>query len=512
MRNARLYARPEVIALAMLTVISVPAGLTGQADVPVYQTDFPPEEFKARWAKVYDQIGPTAVAIVQGVGLTPGFIFPRQHNEFYYLSGVETPGSYIMLDGRTRTATLYLPRRNARLEAAEGRVLSADDADLVKRLVGVDDVQPVDAMREGWPPPAARAGGAAPAAGGGDGGRGATPRLVIYTPFAPAENYAMSRGEAASAARAQVADYWDQRPSEELNFVHLLQTRLGAEVRDLSPILDGLRSIKSPREIDLIRRSSQIAALGIIEAMKATEPGVYEYQLDAAARYVFLVNGARLDAYRSITAAGMTNIISLHYFRNTSQARAGDLVLMDYAPDFRYYTSDIGRMWPVSGTFNPEQRALLGFILEYRNAIIARIRPGVTSQQVMEEARAAMEPVFARTKFVKPEHERAARDLVQSGGGVFSHSVGMAVHDVGGRSNPLKVGQVFSVDPQLRMRDANGNTILYMRYEDVGVVTETGFENFTAFMPSTLEEIEKTVQMKGVVQAYPANAMPWKKN
>ena len=61
------------------------------------------------------------------------------------------------------------------------------------------------------------------------------------------------------------------------------------------------------------------------------------------------------------------------------------------------------------------------------------------------------------------------------------------------------------------MPDANGNTILYMRNEDVGVVTETGFENFTAFMPSTLEEIEKTVQMKGVVQAYPANAMPWKR-
>src|SRR5687767_934633 len=146
MRNARRYARPQVIALAILTFIGVPAGLTGQADVPVYQTDFPAEEFKARWAKVYDQIGPTAVAIVQGVGLTPGFIFPRQHNEFYYLSGVETPGSYIMLDGRTRTATLYLPRRNARLEAAEGRVLSADDAELVKRLTGVDDVQPVDAM------------------------------------------------------------------------------------------------------------------------------------------------------------------------------------------------------------------------------------------------------------------------------------------------------------------------------------------------------------------------------
>ncbi|MGH7469256.1 MAG: aminopeptidase P N-terminal domain-containing protein [Longimicrobiales bacterium] len=517
MRQARkwyaLLALATVVLLSMLATHEVRA----QADVPVYQTDFPAAEFKARWARIYDQIGNNAVAVVAGVGMTPGFIFPRQNNEFYYLSGVETPGSYIMFDGRNRTTTMYLPRRNAQLEAAEGRVLSADDADLVKRLTGADNVQPVDAMREGWPPPvtagaaegAGRAAGAGGAGGGGRGRGGA--RMVIYTPFAPAENYAMSRGEAASAGRAQVADYWDQRPSEELHFVHLLQTRLGAEVRDLSPVLDELRSIKSPREIDLIRRASQIAALGIIEAMKATQPGVFEYHLDAAARYVFLANGARLDGYRSITAAGMSNIVSLHYFRNTSELKDGDLVLMDYAPDFRYYTSDIGRMWPVNGTFNPEQRALLGFILEYRNAIIARIKPGVTSQQVMEEARAAMEPVFARTKFVKPEHEQAARDLVRTGGGVFSHAVGLAVHDVGGRSNPLKVGQVFSVDPQLRMRDANGQTVLYMRYEDVGVVTETGFENFTDFMPSRLEDIERTVRMKGIIQDYPPSVMPWKK-
>ena len=144
---------PTAIAIALLLPAS-PARLDAQADPP-YQTDFPPDEFKARWARIYDQIGADAVAVVQGVGMTPGFMFPRQNNEFYYLCGVETPGAYLMLDGRTRTAVLYLPRRNARLEAAEGRVLSADDAELVRRLTGVDQVQPVEAMRENWPPPAA---------------------------------------------------------------------------------------------------------------------------------------------------------------------------------------------------------------------------------------------------------------------------------------------------------------------------------------------------------------------
>ena len=83
--------------------------------------------------------------------------------------------------------------------------------------------------------------------------------------------------------------------------------------------------------------------------MRSTEPGVTEYQLDAAARYVFLVNDARLEGYRSITATGTENINNMHYFRNTATLKDGDLVLMDYAPDYRYYVSDIGRVWPVNG-------------------------------------------------------------------------------------------------------------------------------------------------------------------
>jgi Xaa-Pro aminopeptidase len=292
-----------------------------------------------------------------------------------------------------------------------------------------------------------------------------------------------------------------------MHFIALLHARYPrAQVMDLTPFLDELRGIKSEREIALIRRASQLAGYGIVEAMKSSRPGVYEYELDAAARYVFLVNGARLEGYRSIIAAGTQNIGNIHYFRNTSAMKDGDLVLMDYAPDYRYYTSDIGRMWPASGRFQPWQRELLQFILEYRNAVIARIRPGVTADSVMAEARVAMEAVFARTRFSKPAYERAARNLVNQGGGVFSHTVGMAVHDVGSyRGGPLRPGQVFSVDPQLRVPEEG----LYLRYEDVGVVTETGFENFTDFLVSELDDIERTVRGGGgMVQAYPRRGEP----
>src|SRR5262245_29569211 len=116
-----------------------------------YQADFPPEEFRARWNAVLDRIGDDSVAVVQGVPLTNGFQLPRQSNSFYYLSGIETPGAYLLLDGRSRQATLYLPPRNERLERSEGKVLSADDAEQVKTLTGADEVRATSTMAEARP-------------------------------------------------------------------------------------------------------------------------------------------------------------------------------------------------------------------------------------------------------------------------------------------------------------------------------------------------------------------------
>jgi Xaa-Pro aminopeptidase len=479
--------------MRILPALFLTALTLGAQSAPWYQSDFPPEEFRARWNKLFDKIGNEAVAVLQGVALTPGFVMPRQTNEFYYLCGLETPHSYLLLDGRTRKVTLFVPPRNRRLEASEGRVLSADDATQIKQLTGVDEVQDIEAMRtSNWLSlPNTRQ----------------QPPLTIYTLFSPGEGAAQSRFELNATNTAILNDFWDSRIPREMQFAGMLATRFPrARLADLTPVLDELRSVKSPREVSLIRRASQIAGQGILEAMKSTRAGMYEYELDAAARYVFLVNGARLEGYRSITAAGTANIWNAHYYRNMSKLDGGQLVLMDFAPDYRYYTSDVTRMWPVNGTYSPVQRELLQFVLEYRNAIIKRIRPGVTARQIMDEAKVAMEPVFARTKFSKPAYEGAARELVERGGGVFSHPVGLTVHDDGPYNpGPLKVGHVFSIDPQLRVPDEN----LYIRYEDVVAVTETGVENFTDWLVSELDDMEKVVRTGGgIVQRIPPSVPP----
>ena len=202
-----------VLAAALAAVTAVPSAQH-------YQSDFPPEEFRARWDKVFEKIGNNAVAVLQGMPRTDGFIFPRQYNSFYYLSGIETPGSYFLLDGRTKKVTLYLPPRNAALEQAEGQILSASDAELVMGLTGVDDVQPLATMTApNWP--------AIPVASG--------PRAVaaIYAEFSPPEGSEQSRGELVSAETARATDYWDGGVSRQRRFVELLRVRNPrAEIRD----------------------------------------------------------------------------------------------------------------------------------------------------------------------------------------------------------------------------------------------------------------------------------------
>jgi len=442
-----------------------------------HQYHFPPEEFQARWEKVFSKIG-DATAIIQGAPDNGGFIYPRQSNTFYYLSGVENPNSYLVLNGKDRTVTLYLSPYRTR---HENRTYNLKNVERVKKRTGVHDVKPVAELTS-------------------------IAASVIYTPFSPAEGQGQSRWELQNAARKSATDYWDSRISRENHFIALLQTRNPrAEIRNLTPILDELRTIKSPREIELLRRAGKCAALGIKEAMRTTQPDLYEYHLDAAARYVFLVNGARLEGYRSITAAGVDNIIDGHYYFNTSQLKKGDLILMDYAPDYAYYVSDIGRMWPVDGKFLPWQRELCQIILTYHKAILKRIGPGLTPKQIMADAETEMAPILAKTRFSKPCYEKAARKMVETGGGVFSHLVGMAVHDVGHYySQPLVPGLVFAVDPQLRVPEEN----LYMRIEDTILVTEEGIENFTLLAPSELDEIEKTVGKSGLIQEFPPVLKP----
>jgi Xaa-Pro aminopeptidase len=460
-------------------------------DNPHYQTDFSKEEFAERRSKIFTAIGTKAVAVIQGAGGIPGFSVFRQSNTFYYLTGIESPHAYLLLNGGNKRSTLYLPHRDEGMEGNQGKVLSAEDAELVKQLTGIEHVKALeflsaDLVSTGLIRP---------------------PAPLLYTEFSPAETGNDSRDELLYAQARSSSDPWDGRETKEASFITKLRQRLPQfEIRDLSPILDAMRVIKSPKEIELIRKATQISGMGLIEAMKSTRAGVYEYQLDAAAKYIFYLHGARGDAYASIVGGG-TNAYMGHYFHKTDALKDGDLVLMDYAPDYRYYSSDVTRIWPVNGTFDSEQKELYNFIVAYRDALFRYIKPGVTSDEVLDGAAADMKQYLIGRKFLKPAHQKAVEEGLKFHGH-FQHPVGMAVHDVGQvRGVKLQPGMIFTIDPMIWIPEERH----YIRIEDMALVTADGVENLSAFVPSRLEDVESAIREKGLIEFRPAAELPLKK-
>ena len=456
-----------------------------QEGVPLFTRDFPREEFAARRARVYEAVGENGVALIQGAPSPNSYTRFRQTNELYYLTGIEVPHAYALLDGMSKRTTIYLPHRNEARERSEGKVLSAEDADLVRELSGIEAVAPTEALAEHL----------------GRHARSSTSR-TLWTPFQPAEGMAVSRDLGIRGVADIASDPWDGRPSREGELIHLIRTRFPQfEVRNLTPVLDSLRLIKSPRELALIRKATVASAHAILEAMRSTEPGIHEYELDAVAKFVFYRNGAQGDAYYSLIASG-PNATYPHYNAGRRVMKDGDFLLMDYAPDIGYYMSDITRMWPVNGKFNAWQRELYTFYLATYRAILDRIRPGATPAAIRNEAASEMDAILARTRFSKPLYEKAARQFVESyrrGSSSLGHWVGMATHDVGSDIGPLRPGMVFTIEPQFRVPEEN----IYIRLEDLIIIGEEKAEIVSDFLPLDIASIETIMKEEGMLRRYP---------
>ncbi len=479
--------RPVMIPSVLLLAALRAPTLVAQEGVPPFTQDFPPEEFAARRLAVARAIGPDAVAVIQGAPSPQGYVRFRQSNEAYYLSGVEVPHLLLLIEGGTGRTTLYLPHRNPGRDRGEGRMLSAEDAEEVVKLTGVQAVAGPELLAEHLGRMVNRSG------------------RTLYTPHAPAEGAVMSRDLGLRVNGDIASDPWDGRPSREGHFIGLLRTRFPRfEIADLTPTLDGLRLIKSPREIALIRRSSLLSGLALMEAMRSTEPGVIEDELDAVAKFIYHRNGAKEDSYYSLIGSGR-NAWYPHYHANQRTMPDGDLVLMDYAPNVGYYNSDVTRMWPVNGRFTAGQRELYGFYLACYQAIITAMKPNVPIRTIKEQAAASMGRALATWQFSKPAYRKGAEAFVAeyqasaASGGMLGHWVGMATHDDGGAAETLRPGMVFTIEPALRVPEEQ----IYIRLEDMFLVSETGIENLSGFVPVEPAAIEQLMKEPGVLQRYP---------
>jgi Xaa-Pro aminopeptidase len=440
---------------------------------------FPPEEFAARREKVIAQIG-DAVAIVLGATEPPGEVPFRQNSQAFYLSGVVEPRAIVLIDGRTKQTTVFLQPADARRDASMFGPALAPGAETAKAL-GVDAVLPraeftatVTAL--------------------------AQDRRTIYAPFAAEVLGSQSQGDPTRLWTANKADPWDGRDSREASFIDKLKLASpSSEIKNLDPIVNALRAVKSPREIAILREATRIAGDGIIAAMRRARPGLHEYELQAEAEYVFKNAGAQGASYFALIATGR-NTYYTHYHRATATLADGDLVQFDYAPDYKYYQSDVTRVFPANGKFTPRQREYYEIYLKLYQALLTSIAVHKTPGEVIAMAVTKMAAIMASYRFTDERIRTAAAKMVdgfraRKDARGLGHNVGLEVHDVGGLQAPtLEPGRVFTIEPQMRLEDEH----LGVRLEDMILITDTGYENLSQFVPIEVRDIEKLMSATGI--------------
>ena len=443
-----------------------------------FQTDFALDEFRARRAAVCERIG-NAWALIVSAPATNGSMAFRQYNDFYYLCGLEVPHSYLLIDGASGKATLYLPAASHLGQDSDDPLLCADDPDRVIKTTGVEAVKHRDQLV-------------------GDLANVTT----LFTFLRDGEGLRACVRSLNDARKQIEADPIDAHPSRGQFICEKLKSQLpNLQLKDIEPIVYEMRMDKSPAEIDLLRRASQLSAFGLCEAMRATRPGVMEYQLAALLHYHYL-GGGSLDASYPPIVGGGKNAFHGHYHANRSPLHDGDMVLVDCAPDYHNYTSDITRMWPVNGKFSPAQRALYGFVTEYHKTLISAVRPGRTCDEIEDEAVEIMRGRLHEFDFATESHATGPQWMFNFRKHL-AHSVGLSVHDgVSHKDVPLRPGVVFSIDPQMKIKADR----LYQRVEDTVLITENGCDVLTKDAPLDLDAIETLMQAPSLLDAFPPMA------
>lgn len=252
------------------------------------------------------------------------------------------------------------------------------------------------------------------------------------------------------------------------------------KVENANPLIRRLRTIKQPCEIEAIRRAERITGDGIMAMMKASRPGMYEYQYKAEFDHALGQHSAEGPAFPSIISAGRNNFC-IHYYAYTGQAMDGDMILNDVGAQYDSLMTDVSRGWPCNGRFSERQRILYECALATSNHMFSIIKPGMKMRDVDGTIRSYNAECMKDAGVIRSVDEIGA--YMWHGG---AHHVGYDVHDVVETPELIAPGMVFCVDVGI-YHEAWG---IGFRLEDNCLVTEDGCENLSAGIPRTIEDIE----------------------
>jgi Xaa-Pro aminopeptidase len=400
----------------------------------------------------------------------------RQSSDLYYLTGFTEPEAVLVLaPHRPEAVTLFLRPRDRELEVWNGRRLGVEAA---PAELGIDAAYPIDELAQRLPDALAGAHRA-------------------FVGLGEDERFDRSFFAALHAARTK--------------------TRRTGFAPDTfvepSTILHEMRLVKDAGEIEAMRRAAAVTRLGHLAGMRATRPGLTEFELEAVIEHAYRANGAQDVAYPSIVAGG-DNATILHYNTNRATLRAGELVLVDSAAELDLYASDVTRTWPVDGRFTAEQRAIYEIVLAAQKAAIAEVRPGAHVRSAHEVALRVLSAGLIDLGLLQGSVDEAIetegyKPFYMHGTG---HWIGLDVHDVGSYTlrdgttrRPLEPGMVVTVEPGLYV---NRDLDVDERFKGIGVRIEDdilcgpdGPVNLSDGIPKEIAELEEIVGSGALARA-----------
>jgi len=282
------------------------------------------------------------------------------------------------------------------------------------------------------------------------------------------------------------------------NEVPVRDYRYAAYMRDRYPlhnykrsakILKELRAIKTPLEIEVMQKAIDITDNTFRRLLRFIKPGVMEYEIDAEIWHSFLSQRASGPAYGSIIASG-DRARTLHYVNNNQECKDGELILMDFGARYGNYAADLTRTVPVNGKFSRRQKTVYNACLDLHYYCASILKPGISINDYTEKAGDRATELFQKIGLLKksdiknedPEN-RAYRKYLYHG---ISHHLGIDVHDLGTRTEPVKSGMVFTIEPGIYIEEEH----IGIRIENNYWITRNGNKDLMKNIPITVEDIE----------------------
>lgn len=272
------------------------------------------------------------------------------------------------------------------------------------------------------------------------------------------------------------------------------------DIRELNRYMSSLRGIKTPEEVELLRKAVFISTVGQVEVMKAMKPGMSETEIQGIHEYVFKKYGSEYEGYPSIVGAGNNGCI-LHYIENEKpHIESKEMILMDLGAEYHGYTADVTRTIPIDGEFSAEEKAIYDLVYKAQETAIQMCKPGVTFAELSKVAKDIINEGLAELGIIKSP---SARHLYYPHG--LSHHIGLDVHDLG-TMGALAENMAITVEPGIYIPEGSDCDPKWwgiaVRIEDDVLITKNGFELLSSFAPRTTEEIEAMMKQPSPLDAF----------